>query len=195
MKTNRNAIMQSFRPRHTPAIRPQDMVLALHISAPFAPRIVLVVQLDVLVPVLLGRLGRRRLRSRELGRLLCAACPPGRKGLFAAESALSDEAAHDVGEVVGEQGPDGGDAGQRDGRAELGNRPRGDVGDVPGRVLGLVEAVEVREANDARDQCAAWCQCGLDQVVTGETRARLTRHRRSTPARVRTSSAWTGSGL
>lgn len=145
-----------------PALRPQNIVLALHISAPFAPCIVLVVQLDVLVPVLLGRLGRRRLRGRELGRLLGAASPASCRRLVAAEPALSDEAAHDVGEVVGEQGPDGRDAGERDGGPEFGDGPRGDVGDVPGRVLGLVEAVEEREANDARDQGAAYGASRLD---------------------------------
>ena len=51
-----------------------------------------------------------------------------------AVGALADEAAHEVGEVVGDEGADGRDAGEGDGGAQLGDGPRGNVDDVPWQV-------------------------------------------------------------
>ena len=83
--------------------------------------IILVVQLVVFVPVLLCRrfLGRHGLGRTELGGLPDPARVARRTGWVGAggagSSALADKAAHEVGKVVGEERPDGGDACQGDG--------------------------------------------------------------------------------
>ena len=127
--------------KHTcsfPLTRRQDILLALQIRAPLLMPVVLVVQLVVLVPLLLCRrrfLGRHGLGGRELGGLPDPARAARHGGWVAAaasaDGALPDDAAHEVGKVVGEEGSDGGDAGQGDGGAELGDGPGGDVRDVP----------------------------------------------------------------
>lgn len=50
---------------------------------------------------------------------------------------------------VGIEWPDGGDAGERDGGAQLSDGPDDDVGDTPGRVCRLVQVVEVGKPEQA----------------------------------------------
>ena len=52
---------------------------------------------------------------------------------------------------MGVEWSNGGDAGQGDGRTQLGKRPYDDVDDSPGRIWRPVEIVEVREPDYRRD--------------------------------------------